>query len=246
MKKFRLYLDTEKEIKWLNELSEQGWKLKSFFAGVYTFEECEKGRYLYQEDTTDTLFKVSDEYREFMNDAGIEIVQVWGPWVILCQEKSKGDFELFTDYESKIENQKKILKIFKAVTILELICFVLVVLSAGEGTIAADFFAILLIGIFLFAFCRMAFITKANINRLRAENGEIAVNKKGAVIDPETGKAKRVYSPVLVASNGLCLVALCMNYEGSKLMESVHSVLLICSCVLTLAGVVLTWSGTNE
>lgn len=245
MKKFRLYLDTEKEIKWLNELSEQGWKLKSFFAGVYTFEECEKGRYLYQEDTTDTLFKVSDKYREFMNDAGIEIVQVWGPWVILCQEKSKGDFELFTDYESKIENQKKILKIFKAVTIIEFICFVLEVLCAVEGTTAAAFFAII-IGLFLFAFCRMAFITKANINRLRAENGEIAVNKSGAVIDPETGKAKRVYSPVLAAGNVLYLVALCMNYEGSNLKESVHVVLLICSCVLMLAGVVLTWSGTNE
>ena len=91
MKVFRLYLDTEKEVKWLNEMSEHGWKLKSFFLGVYTFEECESGKYLYQEDTTETFFKVSDEYREFMNDAGIEIVQVWGPWVILCREKDKGE-----------------------------------------------------------------------------------------------------------------------------------------------------------
>lgn len=245
MKKFRLYLDGEKEVKWLNEMCEEGWKLTNFYAGVYTFEECEKGKYLYQEDTTETLFKVTDEYREFMNDAGIEIVQVWGPWVILCCEKSKGEFELFTDYESKITNQKKILKIFKAVTILELICFFIEILCVLNGTSAAVY-ASILIGIFLFAFCRMTFITKGRLNKLRAANGEIAINENGVEIDTDTGRAKRMYSPVLLAGNGLYLCALCMNYEGSVLKENVHMILLICACIFMVVGVYMTWSGTRE
>lgn len=245
MKKFRLYLDAEKEIKWLNDMSEEGWKLTGFFAGVYTFEECEKGKYLYQEDTTETLFKVTNEYKEFMNEAGIEIVQVWGPWVILCQEKSKGEFELFTDYESKIAHQKKILKIFKAVSILEMICFFIEIFSVLNGNSVAVYAAILL-GLFVFVFCKMTFITKARINRLRAANGEIAVNSNGVEIDTETGRANRVYSPVLLAGNGLFLISLCMDYEGSVLKENVHMVLLIFACIFMLVGVFYTYKGTKE
>lgn len=245
MKKFRLMLDSEVEIKWLNEMSEEGWKLTGFFAGFYTFEPCEKGKYVYQEDTTPTLFKVSDDYKEFMNETGIEIVQAWGPWVILCQEKSKGEFELFSDYESKIAHQKKILKIFKVVTVLELVCFVVEVLGAANGSRLAVYFAIL-IGLFLFAFCRMVFKTNIRINKLRAENGEIAVNENGSEIDPETGVAKRMYSPILAAGNGLYLIALCTSHEGSPLLENVHTVFLILSCILMVAGVYLTWSGTKN
>lgn len=245
MKKFRLYLDEEKEVKWLNEMCDQGWKLVSFFAGVYTFEECEKGKYLYQEDTTNTFFRVSDDYREFMKEASVEIVQVWGPWVILCSERSKGKFELFTDNESKIEHQKKILKIFKAVSILELICFFTEIFLVMEGSHSASYAAII-VGVILFAFCRMIFITKARINRLRADNGEIAINGKGVGIDADTGKTKRIYSPVLMLGNGLYLIALCMNYEGSALRESIHLTVLILSCILMLAGVWLTCYGTKE
>lgn len=38
MKKFRLYLDKDKETEWLNQLAKEGYALKKFFAGVYTFE----------------------------------------------------------------------------------------------------------------------------------------------------------------------------------------------------------------
>ena len=42
----------------------------------------------------------------------------------------------------------------------------------------------------------MIFITKRRINKLRAENGEIAVSENGIEIDINTGRAKRVYSPL--------------------------------------------------
>ena len=43
MIRFRLYYDKDRETEWLNEMAADGWALKSFFAGFYKFEPCEKG-----------------------------------------------------------------------------------------------------------------------------------------------------------------------------------------------------------
>ena len=64
MRKFRLYLDKDKETAWLNEMSAQGWAAKGFFAGFYQFEACEKGEYVYQIDFGTKLFAASEDYRE--------------------------------------------------------------------------------------------------------------------------------------------------------------------------------------
>lgn len=133
MIRFKLYLDKDAETNWLNEMSEKGWALKSFFAGFYTFEKCEEGRYAYQIDCGEKLFKVSDEYREFMKEAGIEIVQTWGWWVILRKPASEGEFELYTDVESSIEHYSKIRRMFKIATVIEIICLWMEIMAATIG-----------------------------------------------------------------------------------------------------------------
>ena len=159
MKKFRLYYNTEKEIKWLNELSDQGWKLTGFFLGVYTFEPCGKGRYRYQVDTATSFGRVSKDYREFREEACIEIIQVWGPWVILCRDAAEGKFELFTDYESRLKHQQKMLTIFKICTIMELVCFFMELFSAANGYRAAMVFCVI-IGAILVVFGRTVMTIK--------------------------------------------------------------------------------------
>ena len=72
MIRFRLYYDKDKETEWLNDMVSEGWAMKGFFCGFYKFEKCEKGEYIYQIDFGDTLYSVSDEYRELMNDLGVE------------------------------------------------------------------------------------------------------------------------------------------------------------------------------
>ncbi|MDE5824818.1 MAG: DUF2812 domain-containing protein, partial [Lachnospiraceae bacterium] len=64
MIKFRFYLDKDAETEWLNQMSADGWAMKSFFAGFFRFEKCEKGEYVYQVDFGDRLFSVSSDYRE--------------------------------------------------------------------------------------------------------------------------------------------------------------------------------------
>lgn len=89
MIKFRIYLDKEAEEKWLNQMAADGWAMESFFGGIYQFSACEKGAYTYRVDFGDKLFSISEDYRELMQDAGIQIVQTWGYWVILRRRHQK-------------------------------------------------------------------------------------------------------------------------------------------------------------
>ena len=125
MIRFRLYYNKDTETEWLNKMAADGWALTGFFAGFYRFEECEKGEYTYQVDLGDQLFSVSSEYRELMEELGVEIVTLWGYWIILRKRTADGPFELYTDVESQIEHYTKILRMFKVVCILEIICMLI-------------------------------------------------------------------------------------------------------------------------
>ncbi len=130
MVKFMMTLDKDKEAKWLTEMANEGWAMKSFFAGFYTFEECEKGEYQYQVDFCDKVLAVSKDYREFMADNDVEIVQQWGFWVILRKLTSKGEFELYTDVDSQIQHYTKILTMFRVVTLIEFLLLLYEVYAA--------------------------------------------------------------------------------------------------------------------
>ena len=131
MIRFKLYFDKDKETRWLNDMADQGWAMNGFFAGFYRFEPCEKGKYTYQIDFGNEFFSVSNDYREFMSDSDIEIIQSWGFWVFLRKLSSEGEFQLYTDVDSQIEHYKKIRNMFKAVTVLELICLFIELFSAS-------------------------------------------------------------------------------------------------------------------
>ena len=121
-----MYLNKDKETEWLNRMAADGWAMRRFFAGFYGFEKCEAGEYIYQVDFVDRLFSVSRDYRELMQDAGIEIVQTWGYWVIR--------------------------KMFKIVTIIEMLImfyelYMGVTYGAAPGYAAALLFAAILLGL---------------------------------------------------------------------------------------------------
>lgn len=172
MIKFRLYYDKDKETEWLNKLAAEGLALKNFFAGFYTFENCEPGKYTYQVDFGEKFFAVTDSYREFMEDNHIEIVQPWGYWVILRKLTADGEFKLYTDVDSSIEHYTKIRTMFKIVTIVELICFIMECFAASAGNTWAYLFAVL-IGIIVLVLLRAVTNTTDTINALRERKGEV-------------------------------------------------------------------------
>lgn len=126
MKKFRLYYDKDKEEIWLNEMCNRGWSLVGFFLGIYTFEPCECGKYIYQIDMPkmSSIFgkmnREKKEYIDFVESTGAEYVCSWGAYVIFRKEASKGEFKLYTDKESKINLYQRIRLLFLSIGILEL------------------------------------------------------------------------------------------------------------------------------
>ncbi len=204
MTKFRLYLDKDKETTWINEMAAKGYALKGFFAGFYSFEKCEPGEYVYQIDFGSKMFSVTDDYREFMAENNIEIVCLWGYWIILRKRADEGEFVLYTDVDSSIAHYTKILKMFKVVTIIELICFFVEVIGAMNGA-AIGIFGMLIIGVLIIGLIHATLSTKRTINELKERKGEI----------PAKGLASGKVSPVLSAGLLLNLCAINIKNSGS-------------------------------
>ena len=148
MVKFRWYVDSQKEQDWLNKMSKKGWALKSFFLGFYKFEKCEPGEYIYQIDLLPEG-NSKQEYFEFMEETGVQIVDRWFYWVYLCKKASDGKFELYSDNESLKLHYESIVKFFKPFMYLELIAALLQVPGICMGSYLNIFSFILLIILFL-------------------------------------------------------------------------------------------------
>lgn len=181
MIKFRLYFDKDAQITWLNEMSDKGWALTGFFAGFYTFKPCECGEYRYQVDFSSRFGSVSNEYREFMQEAGIEIVQNWGFWVILRKLASEGEFKLYTDLESSIGYYTKIRRMFKAVAIVEIILLWLEIFLTVEGnnsTYGIGIPGILILTVIVAACIRMVVRTTNAMNQLKEQLSGVVAGKR--------------------------------------------------------------------
>ena len=121
MRKFKLMFDKDKEIEWLNAMCQNGWALKRFKYGLYTFEPCVPGEYVFDTDLNDNVLTLSSGYRELLKEMDIEFLCCSGFWFLVRRKASYGPLELYTDYESKIGQYRKIRNMFKAVAILELL-----------------------------------------------------------------------------------------------------------------------------
>lgn len=235
MIKFKLYLDKDKETAWLNEMAGNGYAMTGFFAGFYRFAECQPGEFLYQVDITGGLFHVGEEYRTFMTEMGVEIVCLWGPWVILRKRAEDGPFELYTDVESTIENYKKIRTMFKIVAILEICCLLLELYMAetADGTAVAGAF---ILGILVFAVLRQIL----HINGILSElNGRLGKEPGHLGI----GENRKV--------SGVLLAGLLCNSAALLLRDTIGDfwriLIQILAIVLMLAGIWLTsWRKDGE
>lgn len=167
MLKFRLYFDKDKETQWLNKMANEGWAMNGFFAGFYRFQPCQKGEYIYQIDFGKEFFSIPEDYRSFMSEADIEILQSWGYWVFLRKLTSKGDFELYSDVESQMEHYQKILIMFKLVTVIELICLFIEMMAAIQTKNPLFYGFSFLILAMVIAFLKITFHTGDIIHELK-------------------------------------------------------------------------------
>lgn len=225
MIRFRLYYNKDTETEWLNKMAADGWALTGFFAGFYRFEECEKGEYTYQVDLGDQLFSVSSEYRELMEELGVEIFTLWGYWIILRKRTADGPFELYTDVESQIEHYTKILRMFKVVCILEIICMLIEVAGGLSGNPLGWAAAVLLASFVL--------VCVNAVGKTKGVLAELEARKSGI----EQENSVRTISVLL--PTGL-LINACLLAAQDSISPVIHMVLQILAIILMAAGLILT------
>lgn len=225
MVKFRLYFDKEKEMRWLNEMSKQGWAMTGFFAGLFTFEQCEKGKYAYQVDFGNKFFSVSQDYRAFMSEAGIDIVQIWGFWVVLRRHAASGEFQLYTDVESQLAYYKKVLILFKAVTIVELIGLFIVLFSAVQTGVPFAWGSVFLLLGFVVVLMKATFHTKDIVCELN--------ERKTGLQQPRNAKVS-IFLPVGFILNCCALLV------GDSIPSSLKISIQILAGIFMLVGIYKT------
>jgi hypothetical protein len=118
----KAFLDYEKEEAWLNEKAASGLALVKYSVWKYTFEDCEKGEYIYRLEYLERSAKNAKEkaYLQSMADAGIELIQNSQGWAYFRKKAADGPFDLFSDLESKIAHYRRIQGVYVALAILEL------------------------------------------------------------------------------------------------------------------------------
>lgn len=130
MRKFKLYYDKDLEESWLQSMCEKGWALQSFVLGVYTFEPCEPGEYIYRIDLMPATFREQQAFLAFMRELGVEPVDKWYRWCYLRRRAAEGPFELYSDAESQIALYSRIRRFFLGALILESICLMIELTAA--------------------------------------------------------------------------------------------------------------------
>ncbi len=225
MVKFRLYFDKEKEAEWLNEMAAKGCAITDYVMGFYAFRECLPGEYVYQIDIVDGFFGVNDGYKEFMEEAGVELVCQWGCWVILSKKAEDGPFRLYTDVESCIEHYSKVRKMFKVVTVMEIICLTIMLFNTIKGSLAA-----LSLSFVMMALIMVLIRQVMHMNRILAELKERMGEPMGFAI----GKRRRLSGFIvwgfLINSMGILLQGWEFPY-GGLVRGIVHGLALVSFCI---------------
>lgn len=97
--------DFEKEEKWLNEMAVKGLGLISVGFCRYEFGDCMPGEYRICLQLLDKMPRhpESKKYMEFLETTGAEYIGSYGRWVYFRKKAAAGDFELFSDNDSRIK-----------------------------------------------------------------------------------------------------------------------------------------------
>lgn len=121
IKDINIFLDIEKEIRWLNDMSEKGYRLVDRKGIEYFFEECESGKYQYQvERRSFKSTQEDEEYVDFLSNLNISKVTSQLGWYYFEKENDGKEFKIYSDIPSKIKHYKKQIRALSLIGVLSL------------------------------------------------------------------------------------------------------------------------------
>lgn len=126
-KVWKFFWNSDKEEKWLDEMSARGLGLISYSWGRYEFEEIVRGKYQYRIELLNRLPSdpTSIAYLKFLEETGVDCVGSQMRWVYLRKKTSDGAFDLFSDLDSKLKHYTRIAQLWAFITAGNLIAFLL-------------------------------------------------------------------------------------------------------------------------
>lgn len=108
--------DFDKEEQWLNTMAAEGWALDGVGFCTYHFIACEPGEYTISLE----MHEPDHDYIDFVEDSGAEYIGRVVSWIYFRRKAVHGDFNIFSDIDSKINHLNKIGKILLSVGIANL------------------------------------------------------------------------------------------------------------------------------
>lgn len=117
--KIFLVWDFDKEEKWLNEMAAKGLSLVSVGFCKYEFEDSLPGEYKICLQLLDKMPRhpESKKYIDFLETTGAEQVGSFTRWVYFRKKATEGDFELFSDYDSRLKYLSSVISFVSLITV---------------------------------------------------------------------------------------------------------------------------------
>ena len=111
--------DFDKEEKWLNEMAAKGLSLVSVGFCKYEFEDSMPGEYKVCLQLLDKMPRhpESKKYIEFLETTGAEQVGSFTRWVYFRKKATEGDFELFSDNDSRLKYLSSVISFVSLITV---------------------------------------------------------------------------------------------------------------------------------
>lgn len=137
MRVAKIFMDDQKEEQWLNDMANKGWYFQKLRFPYYSFERGEPGQYTYRLEMLSGLGSKTDldDYLEFVESTGIEIVQKRFNWAYFRQHTSKGPFELYSDAQSKLSYVQRMYGLFLTLIVINVLSAVANATEYGTGTL---------------------------------------------------------------------------------------------------------------
>ena len=109
--------DFEKEEQWLNTMAQEGWLLDGVGFCTYHFIPCTPGEYTVRLE----VHSLDDAYIRFMEETGAEYVGRMVQWVFFRKKAQYGEFDIFSDLDSRITHLDRLGKSLCAVGFANLV-----------------------------------------------------------------------------------------------------------------------------
>ncbi|MGN1073999.1 MAG: DUF2812 domain-containing protein, partial [Eubacteriales bacterium] len=101
----------EKEERWLNSMAQSGWVLDGVGFCTYHFIACTPGAYTVRLE----MHGPDEAYIDFMRETGAETIGRVFQWVFFRKKAEDGEFDLFSDLDSRIAHLARIGRMLAAV-----------------------------------------------------------------------------------------------------------------------------------